>query len=128
MTPRPLSVTVSLGFILLNALIWLVLGIIIAANALPGLPDLPSMKGILAFLSITIAGFLVGLFAFIRRRSRRAYFLTLIFFIGVCILSVFDDFGLSDLVVLVINIIPIVLLIKDRAWYLQVKSRTEGSA
>ena len=37
MSNRPLTVTITLVFILLNVLIWLVLGIVIAINAHPEL-------------------------------------------------------------------------------------------
>lgn len=119
MSNRPLTVTITLVFILLNVLIWLVLGIVIAINAHPALPVPPLMKGTMAFLSIVIAGILAALFFFIRKRNRIAYILILAFFVFTALLTFFDDVGWSDLVVLVINIVPIVLLIKDRTWYLQ---------
>ncbi|OGN91426.1 MAG: hypothetical protein A2Y88_05555 [Chloroflexi bacterium RBG_13_48_10] len=121
MTKRPLTVTINLVIILINAFIWLALGIIIAANALPGLPDLPQMKGILAVLSIAVAGVLLGLTFFLIKGNRTAYFLTLAFFGVTSILTIFDDVGLPDVIFLIISLIPILLLIKDRAWYLQTK-------
>jgi lysylphosphatidylglycerol synthetase-like protein (DUF2156 family) len=127
MTKHPLSVIVCLVFILLNSLIWLVFGVIIAVNAHPAIPAQPLIKGIMAFLSIAIAVILLVLFVLIRRHNRIAYFLALAGFIVTSLLTIFDDFGLSDLVVLAINIVPIVLLIKDRAWYLQVQPQREGN-
>ncbi len=127
MAQRPLSVSITLGFILINSLVWLVFGVIIAVNAHPALPAQPLVKGIMAFLSIAIAGFLLTLFFFIRKHNRLAYFLTLACFIVTSLLSIFDDFGLADLVVLVINLIPILLLLKDRNWYLRVKPQNAGS-
>lgn len=118
MTYRPPSVSAALFFILLNALIWLTLGIIIAFNAHPALPDAPLLKGIMAFLSLLTAGILLSLSVFLGQRSRMAYFLTAGLLIAISFLTVFDQFGLVDLVVLAINIVPIILLIKDRAWYL----------
>jgi len=126
MTKRPLTATINLIIILINAFIWLVLGIIIAANKLPGLPDLPQMKGILAILSIAIAGILLALTFFLFKRSRTSYFLTLAFFGITSILTIFDDVGLADIVFLLISLIPILLLIKDRSWYLQTKDTIDG--
>ena len=123
MKNRPLSVNATFAFILLNIIIWLTLGIIIAVDAHPALPDIPIMKGILAALSLVIACVLIVLFLFIYRRNRTAYYLTLAFFAVTSALTIIDEVGLSDLVVLVINIIPIVLLIKDRSWYLQTKAK-----
>ncbi|MDO9545482.1 MAG: hypothetical protein Q7J07_01880 [Pelolinea sp.] len=127
MTNRPLSVSAALIFILLNALVWLVLGVIIAADAHPALPDVPLIKGTMAFLALATAGILVGLFIFLGKHSRIAYFITLGLFAATSLLSIFDQFGLADLVILAINIIPIILLIKDRAWYLQVRPRAVKS-
>jgi lysylphosphatidylglycerol synthetase-like protein (DUF2156 family) len=104
MPKRPLSVLGNLIFILLNALIWLALGMIIALHAHPALPDNPILQWVMALLSFGTA-----------------WFAALCFLALTSILTIFDDFGWTDLLVLVINLIPIILLIKDRAWYLQRK-------
>ena len=115
---RPISVVINFIFILINDFIWLILGIIIAADIHPALPGLPAMKSIMAGLSISIACIILILVFLLYKRKRAAFYLILAFFAGLAVLTVFDDVGVSDLVVLVINIIPIILLIKDRAWYL----------
>jgi hypothetical protein len=127
MSKRPLSVTINLSFILLNALIWLVLGILIAIHAHPALPDQPLVKVIMSILSFFIATITVCLYYMLKKQIRFGYYLTLAFFVGVSLLTVFDEFGISDLIVLIINLIPIVLLIKDRAWYLQKDTHVEAS-
>jgi len=127
MTNRPLSVSAALIFILLNALVWFALGVIIAANAHPALPDVPLIKGIMAFLALATAGILLGLFILLGKRSRIAYFIALGLFVAISLLTIFDQFGLADLVILAINIVPIILLIKDRAWYLQGRYRAVES-
>jgi len=109
-------------FVLLNALIWLVLGLLITVNRIPGIPNLPAMKVAMVILSFAFAAVLFGLVFFIQRHNRVAYLLALVIFIGTCLLTFIDDVGLSDVVVLVLNIIPIVLLIKDRKWYIQSNS------
>jgi lysylphosphatidylglycerol synthetase-like protein (DUF2156 family) len=118
---RPISVSATLIFIILNVLIWLALGVIIALHAHPALPADPLIQGVMAFLSLGAAAILLVLFFFLAKRSRIAWFIALGFLAVTCLLTIFDDFGWSDLVVLVINIIPLILLIKDRAWYLQGK-------
>ncbi|MGE5124084.1 MAG: hypothetical protein ACM3H7_06165 [Acidobacteriaceae bacterium] len=123
---RPISVTVNFVFILLNVLIWLILGIIIAADVHPALPDLPAVKSTLAALSIALAGILLFLLVMLYLHKRVAFFLTLVFFACTVVLTFFDEVGISDIIVLSINIIPIILLIKDRAWYLEEK-RPEAS-
>ena len=127
MTNRPLSVTLNLIFILVNALIWLVFGIIIAVQAHPALPDEPLIKGVMVFLSFVITGVLAVFYYLLQKRYRMAYYFALAFFIFVSLVTILDDFGMSDLVIFIINLIPIGLLLKDRAWYLQMKPQPAGS-
>jgi lysylphosphatidylglycerol synthetase-like protein (DUF2156 family) len=119
MKSRPFSVSAALILILLNALIWLVFGVIFAINAHPALPDIPLVKGIMAGLSFIAAAVLFAVFWFLRKRSRLAYFIALGALAVAALLTLFDQFGWSDLIIFVIDIIPLFLLIKDRGWYLQ---------
>ena len=119
MTKRPFSVTVTLILILLDALFWLVFGGIVVANAHPGLPDLPYIKEIMAFLAFATAGALLVLFFLLGKQYRIAWFLALALLGIIALLTIFDQFGMSDLFVLIINIVPVILLIKDRAWYIR---------
>jgi hypothetical protein len=123
MDARPRSVTVTYGFIILNISIWFVLGMIIAFNLHPAMPDQPLVKGIMAILSFAAAGTLLGIFIFLQKHSRLAYYLALAFFCVSSLLTIFDDVGLVDLAALAFSIIPIILLVKDRTWYLQAGPR-----
>ena len=114
MKKQPISTTFALALILLNALTWLVLGIIIGLDIHPGLPDMPGMKTVLAILSIAIALILLGLTFFVWKHKRAAYYLILTFFLVTSILTIFDDIGWADLVFLFISLMPVVLLIKDQ--------------
>jgi predicted membrane channel-forming protein YqfA (hemolysin III family) len=117
MVNRPRSVSAALVFILLNALIWLALGLIIALHLHPALSDNPLVRGVMAGLSFGAAAILLELFFVLRRRSRLAWYLVLGFLALTCVLTIFDQVGLVDLVVLVINLVPIVLLIVGRGWF-----------
>jgi hypothetical protein len=119
MLARPRFASFVLFFVCLNALVWLAFGLIIAFNAHPALPDIPLLKGVMAALSLAMAGILLWVFTLLRKRSRIAYFATVGLFAVTCFLTIFDDFGLADFIVLVINLVPLGLLIKDRAWYLE---------
>ena len=115
---RPITIKLTLVFILVNAFIWLLLGILIAFNYHMGLPDNVTMKAVLAVLSFLIGFILIGLAYFIQKHYHNAYYLSLLIFIGAALLTIFDDFGLADLLVLILNLIPVFLLLKDRKWYL----------
>lgn len=125
MVHRPLSVTINLVLIPVNILIWLILGIIIAVNAHPALSIPPVMKGIVAGISIMMAGILLILFIFLLRGSHKAYYFILAFFGVTALLTIFDDVGVSDVIVLALNIIPIVLMVLDRRWYFRERIQAE---
>jgi len=125
---RPLTVTINLLMILINGLMWLILGIIIAFDLHPAMPDSPSMRTGMAIISILIFVLLGGFTFFLYKHNKMAYYLTLGFFMFTSILTIFDDFGITDLVVLLLGIIPIVLLIKDRKWYMHADQKIEEVA
>jgi lysylphosphatidylglycerol synthetase-like protein (DUF2156 family) len=123
MSDRPRTVSITLIFIILNSLIWFTLGVLVAADAHPSLPDLPLLKGIMAFASLTIGVILLILSFYLYKRSRIAFYFALILLIAMALLTFFDQVGWIDLLILAINLVPIILLIKDRSWYLQGSSR-----
>ena len=119
MNKRPFSVRVVFVLIALDALLWLALGLIIAVDAHPALPVQANIKTMMAILSLVAAVVLLGLSMFLAKRSRVAYYLTLAFLLVASLLIILDEIGWIDLVVLAIQIIPIILLLKERTWYLQ---------
>jgi lysylphosphatidylglycerol synthetase-like protein (DUF2156 family) len=120
MNKRPVSVSVTLLFILLNALIWLTLGVVIAVNIHPGIQSVPpTVKGVMAGLSFAAAAVLLVLCILLAKRIRVAWYAAILALVVSASLSIFDDFGWSDLIMLVINLVPIILLVKERAWFLQ---------
>ncbi|MEA3351331.1 MAG: hypothetical protein U9Q82_11965 [Chloroflexota bacterium] len=121
MPNRPLSISVVFIFIVLNALVWLAFGVIVAIGIHPALPNQPRIKGITAFLSFAASGVLLTLSFFLDKRNRVAYYLMLAFFVVASLLILLDEVGWVNLIVLIINIIPIILLYKYRAWYLSPK-------
>ena len=123
MASRSASIIITRLFVLLNILIWLSLGIIIAFNVHPAVPDQPLLKALMAAGSLVLAAILSGLFFLMSKQNRVAYFLIVALFITTSLLTIFDDFGWVDLIVLVINLIPLGLLLKDRKWYLSQPSR-----
>ena len=122
MKSRPLSVTVNLILILLDSLFWFVFGVIVIAGLHPGLPDLPFIKEIMALLAFATAGIMLLVIVLLGKHNRIGYFLGVLLFAALSLLSLFDDFGWTDLVVLVFHVVPLILLIVNRAWYLQVRT------
>ena len=119
MIKTPVSVTATLFLILINAFIWLAFAIITATGLHPSIPESDLVRLTMSMLALLTSGLLIGLYFFLRRRTSVAYYITLGMLALISLLTVTDEFGLPDLVVLAISVVPFVLLIKDKAWYLQ---------
>ena len=122
----PLTVILTLILIGLMILAWCVFGIILAATVQPALPIEPKARTGMAILSFTIAALLITSLILLIKHHRSGYFLTLAFFVLFSALTILDEFGLPDLIFLLLCLIPILLLIKDRAWYLQTSKSSPG--
>lgn len=118
MQRRPLAITVTFALILLGAIIWLAFGVLLALNAHLAFPDDPLLRGAMAGLSIAAGCTLVALLIFLARHRRMAFFGMLTALIAASLAIFFDDVGLIDALVLAIFMLPVVLLIRYRAWYL----------
>jgi len=115
------SIKITLAFVLLNAIIWLVFSIVVASGLHPALPDSIVQQWIMAGLSLLTSGFLMTMYFLLRRKNRLAFFLTTAFLVFLALLTIADDVGWIDFVVLLITIFPVIFLIKDRRWYLTPK-------
>ena len=72
---RPITVSVTLTFLLHNVLVWLAFGVIIAVDVHPVLPNQIPIKGVMAILSLATAGILLEVCIFRGKCSRIAYFI-----------------------------------------------------
>lgn len=115
----PYSVAAAHLRLLLNALVWLAFGILIAASGRTLIPGSVFFKWGTAILALVTSGILLGLVIFLTRRSRIAYFASLAVLATLTILTITDQVGLADIAVLGITIAAIVCLVSGRAWYLR---------
>ena len=127
MTHRPLSVTVTLALILLDAALWLAFGLIVAVGLHPALPDSLVYKITLSVASFGAALVLAGLSVLLTRHNRAGYFLTLTFLSMAALAFFLDDVGWVDLAFLAVTLLPAALLLKDRNWYLHPHLISTGS-
>ncbi|MBN2676936.1 MAG: hypothetical protein JXR32_02605 [Anaerolineaceae bacterium] len=118
MGKRPLAFTIALGFILLNAVIWLAFAVVWLFGGYPYIsvsPEIMRMMGVLAAITGVMLIILVTL---LRKRNKLAYYLSLAALAIVFLLTIFDEVGFADLVYLAIALTPFVLLLISRKWYL----------
>jgi hypothetical protein len=102
---RPLFVAQL--FLLVDALFWFIFSLILAAGWHP------SISGVhwgMAGLSFLTGCALLLLVFMLRRRSRIAYLLALGLLSMISVLTLTDEFGIADFLVLVLHVAPILLL------------------
>jgi hypothetical protein len=115
---RPRSVSLCLGLIVLSALTWLSLGVLITFRLHPAILQSQAVRAGVASGAIAAAGTLAGLAILLTKRIAHAYYLSLAVLGMSALAVVFDDFGWADLIAVIINVAAMLLLIKDRSWYL----------
>jgi hypothetical protein len=119
MTQPPLSARATVFLISLNALAWAAFGILTAAGALPSLQQPLALRWVFAGLALGAAAVLAALAVMLARRVRLAYFAALGILAAIAVLSITDQVGLADLISLTLVVLPIVLLLKNRSWFLR---------
>jgi hypothetical protein len=119
MNRPPVSVFVTLLLILLNAAFWLGFAILLAAGGIRSLQAESVITWVMVNLAVISAMALAGIAFLLRRRSRFAYYVGLALLALIAVLSITDQVGLLDLFTLLVNLVALGLMVKDRAWYLQ---------
>ena len=118
MTTPPSSTAATRFLLAVLALLWLAFGITVAVNAHPSYKDAALVRWTLATMACGAAAILAVLATQLKRRSRLSYWLTVGLLTSMILVGLFDELGLADLVYLVLTLIPLALLIRDRNWYL----------
>jgi len=119
MNRQPITVTITIILILISAAFWLFYAVYVAIAGVPSFPNAGAGRWIMAGLSFCVSVFLIGMVILLKRHNR-LFFMAGIIFLGIiATLSITDQIGWIDLAVLLVNLAALLLLIKDRTWYLQ---------
>jgi hypothetical protein len=117
--PRPASATAALFLLIALGAAWLSIGIILALGAHPAMHIAPPWNLLMAVL-LGAAGLLAfGLALLLRRPSRLGFYAALAFLAASAVAVIFDQVGWADLMFVAANVIPVILLLKARLWYLR---------
>ena len=119
MKHQPVSVTVTLILILLSAAFWLFYAIFVAIAGVPSLPNAGAVRWVMAGLSFCVSVILISLVILLRRPNRLVFMAGIVFLGIIVTLSFTDQVGWVDLAVMLVSLVALLLLIKDRAWYLK---------
>lgn len=115
---RPPTVRLTRVLVYLNALAWFLFGLIVALGIHPAMPSDPVARWGVAILAFGCAVCLVGLGWLLSRRSKAVFWSTVAILVVLSLATSLDEVGLADLLALAIIMSPLILLIKDRNWYL----------
>lgn len=123
----PTSVRVALAFLILDAFLWFTFGAATAGGAIASIAQPPLLRWGMAGLAWLSAASLAGIALLLSRRSRPAFFAAVILLFVIAVLSIADQVGIVDLAALAVSAAPLVLLLKDRAWYLRRADSPSGA-
>jgi lysylphosphatidylglycerol synthetase-like protein (DUF2156 family) len=115
----PATVRATLLLLALDAVMWFAFGVAAATGAIASFADMPAFRWVMAGLAWASAAALAGLAILLGRRIRVAFYLAVILLAIIGVLSITDQIGWVDVASLAVSVIPLVLLLKDRAWYLR---------
>jgi hypothetical protein len=113
----PVTVKITLLLVFLNVVIWAGFAFFVAIGGHPSYLQLGWMRWAMAVLSLITAAVLFLFGYFLWKRYKLACSLAIALLAGIVVIIFFDDIGWVDLIVMLGTAIPLIFLIKDRAWY-----------
>lgn len=117
MTDAPITVKITKIMLILNGLFWLVFAVITAANLIPiGVNTI--LRWVMAVLAFDGALVLIGLAFLLPKHNRWIYFIGFTLSAMMAIVSLLDELGVMDIASFLFNLVILILLIKDRIWYI----------
>ena len=119
MKKRPKTILITQYLILLNVAIWAGYAIFTLLTRNDSHTGISTATWIMSALALASALALVVVVLLLRQQRRSGYYLGLILLTLIAILSITDQLGLLDILSLLISLAPLILLIRDRKWYLQ---------
>ncbi len=104
--------------VVVASMIWFGMALLIALGLHPALPQQPAYRWLMGILALVASIGLITCYSIMRRGRTWAYNLLAVMLLGIVVLSVMDQFGWVDLLVLVIHLSALTLLLMDRRHYL----------
>lgn len=115
---RPITVNLTLYLILFLAVIWLTFSLSVVLGMHPSYSSMGTRKWIIAGLTFLAAAILLVLMCMLCLHNKPAWYFSIVMLSAMTLAGFFDDIGWVDVIVILTSAIPLVLLIKDRKWYL----------
>jgi len=114
-----MPVTVRISFFLLAAIAmgWLIFGLLAILNVLTFIP-VAQIRLTIGGIAIACSSFTGAAIFFLYRRNKYVYYCTVALLAMFLTVSFMDDLGLTDAILIGITLLTLILLIKDRNWFL----------
>jgi len=117
----PVTIKVNLIIILVVGIVWLGYSLYMAIGPDPSFAKLGTLRWIIAGTTFVPGLVCVVLWFLLRKRWKPAWYLAVIALALMTIAGFFDQIGWVDVLVMLGSVVPLVLLIIDRKWYLKTK-------
>jgi len=111
-------VKITLALIRINAAFWFLFSLIVVLGGQVAYNQLGVYRWLMAGLTFLVSLFLMALWYFLRRQFKPAWIVGVITLTVMVLAGFMDELGWLDYVFIVLSLVPLVLLIKDRQWYL----------
>ena len=108
--------------IYLNIVFWFGFSLITAFGFHPGIPEGPIYRWVMTSLAFLAGLGILGTFLLMNRGVKAAFYLLQAGILLIAVMSITDEVGFYDLLVLAINLVIFILLIKDRKIYIRQES------
>jgi hypothetical protein len=115
----PNSVTSTRLLIAALALLWLAFGVTVAVGAHPSYGEAGILRWSMAGGALMASASLAVLAGQLRPHRPLTFWLAVALLASITVAGLFDQLGLADFVFLLITVVPLALLIRDRNWYLK---------
>ena len=119
----PLTVRFTLIFFLVIAVLWFIFSLFVVMGGNITYFQIGAFRWIMAGLTFLASIILLVLWYFLHRRFRPAWYISILLLAAMILAGFMDELGLIDYAFIILYLIPLALLIKDRKWYLNLGDR-----
>jgi hypothetical protein len=115
---KPITVNICLILFLVTALLWFAFSIFVALGGNSSYARIGVFKWIMVGLTFAASLIIVGLWALLRKHFKPAWYFSVLMLAAMTIAGFLDELGLIDFLFIFVYLVMLILLIKDRRWYL----------
>lgn len=114
----PLTVKITLALVLITAAFWFLFSLTVVLGGHVSYNQLGVYRWLMAGLTFLVSLFLLALRHFLRRQFKPAWIVGVLTLTAMLLAGFMDELGWMDYIFIVLTLVPLALLIKDRQWYL----------